>query len=112
MAFTGTHTHVQTADERILNNRTGYITDSGFCGAFDSVIGMAPETSIERLRTMYPTRMDVAEASLVQVNGSRFTIDVKTGICQRVQRVNVVKDLYDEAGLPLQPAVLQQASLI
>jgi 2',3'-cyclic-nucleotide 2'-phosphodiesterase len=94
-AFTGTHTHVQTADERILNNRTGYISDSGFCGAHDSIIGMVAETSIERLKTMYPTRLDVADSSVVQVNGSRFTIDVKTGICQRVSRVNIVKDLQD-----------------
>lgn len=92
-AFTGTHTHVQTADEKILNHRTGYITDSGFCGAYESVIGMAPESSIERLRTMYPTRLEVADSLLVQVNASRFTIDVKTGICKRVTRVNIVKDL-------------------
>lgn len=92
-AFTGTHTHVQTADERILNNRMGYISDSGFCGAHESVIGMSPESSIERLKTLYPTRLDVAESSLVQVNASRFTVEVQTGICQRVERVNRVHDL-------------------
>ncbi len=92
-AFTGTHTHVQTADERLLNDRMGFITDSGFCGAYESVIGMAPESAIERLKTMYPTRLDVADGSLVQVNASRFTIEVKTGICQRVSRVNLVHDL-------------------
>jgi len=89
-AFTGTHTHVQTADNKILNNRTGYITDSGFCGAYDSVIGMSPEAAVERLRTQYPTRLEVPEALEVQVNASRFTIDVKTGVCQAVNRVNLV----------------------
>ncbi len=94
-AFTGTHTHVQTADEKILNNRMGYITDSGFCGAYDSVIGMMAEPSIDRLKTMYPTRLEVAESSLVQINASRFTINTKTGICQGVSRVNVIKDLQE-----------------
>ena len=102
-AFTGTHTHVQTADERILNNRTGYITDSGFNGVYDSVIGMAAESSIDRLRTLYPTRMDVADASLVQINASRFQVDIKTGICGKVSRVNLVKDLQD-SGLICEPA--------
>src|SRR5262249_49435823 len=92
-AFTGTHTHVQTADERILNHRTGYLTDTGFCGAYDSVIGMKPEISIERLRTLYPTKLDVAESSLIQINASRFKIDTRTGICRQVTRINLVKDL-------------------
>lgn len=97
-ALAGTHTHVQTADERILNNRTGYLTDAGFCGAYDSVIGMMTETAIERLRTLYPSRLDVPESTLVQVNACRYTIDKKTGICQRVTRINVVKELH-EVGL-------------
>ncbi len=93
-AFTGTHTHVQTADEKILADRMGYITDTGFCGAYDSVIGMATEVSIERLKTLYPVRMEVAESPLVQVNASRFTIDVRTGMCRRVIRINEVRELH------------------
>ncbi len=108
-AFTGTHTHVQTADERILNRKTGYITDSGFCGTYDSVIGMAIEPSIERLKTLYPTRMDVAEGSVVQVNASRFTIEVKTGNCVHVRRVNLIKDLGSDDFLS--PLAQQQLAL-
>ncbi len=96
-AFTGTHTHVQTADEKIINHKTGYITDSGFCGSYESIIGMTPASSIERLRTLYPGRLEVSDALLVQVNASRFTIDVKTGICKGVSRVNIVKDLQSTA---------------
>lgn len=97
-AFTGTHTHVQTADERILNDRMGYITDTGFCGAYESVIGMAAETSIDRLKSLYPTRLEVAQSPLVQVNATRYTVEAKTGICRRVTRINMVKDL-SEAGM-------------
>lgn len=98
-AFTGTHTHVQTADQRIFNDRMGYITDSGFCGIYESIIGMKIEPGIDRLRTMYPNKMDVADGSIVQVNGSRFTVAVKTGICQNITRVNVVHDLETETTL-------------
>lgn len=94
-AFTGTHTHVQTADNRILSDRMGYISDTGFCGAYESVIGMTPESSIERLKTLYPGRLDVSDATLVQVNATRYTIDVKTGVCKQVSRVNVVHDLQE-----------------
>jgi 2',3'-cyclic-nucleotide 2'-phosphodiesterase len=96
-AFVGTHTHVQTADDKILNNRTGYLTDAGFCGAYDSVIGMMAGNAIDRLKTQYPTRLDVPDTTLVQVNAVRYTIEVSTGICQRVSRVNLVKDLKDDS---------------
>lgn len=109
-AFTGTHTHVQTADERVLNRHTGYISDTGFCGAYDSVIGMAPESSMERLRTLYPGRLDVAESTVVQINASRFRVDVKTGACLGVTRVNQVKDLQEDT-LPLAPAGDRSASV-
>lgn len=55
-AVVGTHTHVQTADERLLPNGTAYITDVGMCGGRDSVLGVVKEKAIERLRTGLPTR--------------------------------------------------------
>lgn len=94
--FVGTHTHVQTSDEKILNHHTGYITDAGFCGVYDSVIGMQVDCAIDRLKSNYPTRLDVAEGSVVQVNGCRFTVEVSSGACKRVSRVNVVHDLQDD----------------
>jgi len=94
-AFSGTHTHVQTADDRILNGHMGYLTDTGFCGAYDSVIGMEPTVAIERMRTLYPEKLDVADASLVQVNATRFTVNAASGACMGIRRVNLVQDLQD-----------------
>lgn len=60
-AVIGTHTHVRTADARVLPGGTAYITDAGMCGARDSVIGVKKELVIERLVTQLPVRFEVAE---------------------------------------------------
>ena len=59
----GTHTHVQTADERVLPKGTGYITDLGMTGIIDSVIGMDPKICLDRVRKQIQYRMEVAEVS-------------------------------------------------
>jgi len=87
-AMVGTHTHVQTADDRILNEQTGYLSDAGFNGAYHSVIGMEVSGSIFRQQSTLPNRLDVAESHEVQVNGVLFAIDRETGGCQNVQRIN------------------------
>ncbi|MCQ2770464.1 MAG: YmdB family metallophosphoesterase [Clostridia bacterium] len=56
----GTHTHIQTADERILPNGTAYITDLGMCGPINSVLGVKPECIIEKLKTNMPVRFDIS----------------------------------------------------
>lgn len=56
-AVVGTHTHVQTADEKVLPQGTGYITDLGMCGAEHSVLGVRPDLAIKRLRTHLPVRV-------------------------------------------------------
>ncbi|MHB0980018.1 MAG: TIGR00282 family metallophosphoesterase [Thermoleophilia bacterium] len=63
-AVVGTHTHVRTADARVLEGGTAYITDVGMCGPRDSVIGVKKETVIERLLTQMPMRFDVAEGDV------------------------------------------------
>lgn len=93
-AMVGTHTHVQTADDRILNDQIGTITDAGFNGAYNSVIGMDAQLSLKRLKTMLPVKLDVASSSLLQLNGVRFWLDVKTGACQRIERLNSVMDTH------------------
>ncbi|MCX8033625.1 MAG: TIGR00282 family metallophosphoesterase [Thermoleophilia bacterium] len=60
-AVIGTHTHIRTADARVLPGGTAYITDAGMCGARDSVIGVKKELVIERLVTQLPVRFEVAE---------------------------------------------------
>jgi metallophosphoesterase (TIGR00282 family) len=102
-AMTGTHTHVQTADSKILNNRMGYITDTGFNGAYNSVIGMETSGSLQRLRSQMPARLDVGPDDVLQVNAVKFTIEMKTGVCRKVERINEVFTYNDEAlpSLPL-----------
>ena len=87
--FCGTHTHVQTADEQIYNGMA-YITDVGFCGTYDSVIGMEFATSFKRLSTSLPERYEIAESSIAQINGVEDLID-KTR-ATHIKRINVVVD--------------------
>jgi metallophosphoesterase (TIGR00282 family) len=94
-AFFGTHTHVQTADEKIINNMA-YITDAGFCGVKDSVIGMEYETSLKRLSTSLPERFEVPESKLIQLNAVEVTIDKKSGKACDIKRIYVEKDYSKE----------------
>ena len=87
--FFGTHTHVQTADEGIYNG-LAYITDAGFCGAKDGVIGMEFETSLKRLSTSLPERYEIAESPLTQINGVEVLIDRTKST--EIKRINVVLD--------------------
>lgn len=87
--FFGTHTHVQTADEQIINGMA-YITDAGFCGSADSVIGMEYSTSLKRLSTSLPERYEIAESGLAQINGVEVLID-KTKATQ-IKRINILVD--------------------
>ena len=72
--FTGTHTHVQTADEKIINGMA-YISDAGLCGAPDGVIGMDYESSLKRFLTGMPVRYEVAESARLQINAVEVTLD-------------------------------------
>ncbi len=92
-AFVGTHTHVQTADETIMSGRTAYISDAGFCGDMESIIGMDYESSIKHMLTMLPCRFEVANSGNVCVNGVVITIDAITGIAEDIERINFKKTL-------------------
>ena len=72
--FFGTHTHVLTADEKIINGMA-YITDAGFCGSPDGVIGMEFSTSLKRLSTSLPERYEVAQGNTSQINGVEVLIN-------------------------------------
>ncbi len=86
-ALFGTHTHVLTADERVLSGGTGYITDIGMCGVRDSVLGVDKDIVINKFRTSMPVRFDSAEGSCM-INGCIFSIDEKTGRCISAERVS------------------------
>ncbi|MGM9993953.1 MAG: TIGR00282 family metallophosphoesterase [Candidatus Avigastranaerophilus sp.] len=92
----GTHTHVQTADERIYENCCGYITDAGFCGDSEGVIGMEYETSVKRLLTSIPERLEVAASGKNQINGVIVTVDVLTGKTEAIKRINVQMNVSEE----------------
>lgn len=85
-AVLGTHTHVQTADERILPGGTAYVTDVGMCGPRDSVIGVKRELAIRRFITHLPVKFEVASGPVV-VQGAFVDIDPDTGEAQRVERL-------------------------
>ena len=85
-AFFGTHTHVQTADEIILNNM-GYISDAGFCGTVDGVIGMEYQTSLNRFLTSIPERYEVADGNIVQISAVEVEIDTDTGYAVAIKRI-------------------------
>lgn len=87
-AVVGTHTHVQTADERILPKGTGYITDAGMTGAFDSVIGMDMKTSIRRFLTQTPQPFQCAQNN-IRINGVVVEIDKASNECTSIERLSV-----------------------
>lgn len=84
----GTHTHVQTADERILPGGTAYITDVGMCGPFDSVIGMEKETVIRGFLTQLPRQFEVAEDNVV-LQGIVVDVDTANGKATDIRRLRV-----------------------
>jgi len=85
-AMLGTHTHIQTADEEILEHGTAYITDVGMCGPHDSVIGIKKEIAIEKVKYGMPVRHEAAETGL-QVNAVYLEIDPTTGKATKIQRI-------------------------
>lgn len=68
-AVIGTHTHVQTADARILQKKTGYITDVGMCGALESVIGMKIDQAIEMYLSLVPRKLEVEKNGKLKIEG-------------------------------------------
>jgi 2',3'-cyclic-nucleotide 2'-phosphodiesterase len=82
----GTHTHVQTADERILPGGTAYITDIGMTGPSESVIGMKTETAIARSLTQMPLKMEV-QNSKAEIQGIYVEIDTSNGKVTKLERV-------------------------
>ncbi len=85
-AVYGTHTHVQTADEKILPNKTAYITDIGMTGPKNSVIGMDIEVSLKRFKTTLPEKYKIAEGQCM-FNGIIFEIDDEKNRVKEIKRI-------------------------
>jgi len=99
-AVIGTHTHVQTADERVLPNGTAYLTDAGMTGPHDSIIGMEKEPSLARFLRAMPSKFEPATGN-PRLNGVVIEADDKTGRASRITRISCSeRDLTEIAGAP------------
>ncbi len=85
-AVIGTHTHVQTADERILVRGTACLTDAGMTGAHDSIIGVRKELALRRMLTQLPVRFQPADGDL-WLHGAWIEVDPGTGRAARIERI-------------------------
>lgn len=85
-AVLGTHTHIQTADEKILPKGTAYLTDAGMCGPYNSVIGRRVEDVLTRFLSMVPVKFEVADEN-IQLHGAIVEIDEKTGKAVSISRI-------------------------
>jgi len=90
-AVLGTHTHVQTADQRILPGGTAYISDVGMTGPHDSVIGMKKDSILTRFLTGRPIRFESASRG-VRLEGVVITLDPETGLSENIIRIQEVMD--------------------
>jgi len=86
--FFGTHTHVQTADARVLPKGTGYITDVGMTGPIESVLGVKPEIIIRKMRNGMPERFSVAEGPC-SMDCLLLEVDEKTGKALSVESIRI-----------------------
>jgi 2',3'-cyclic-nucleotide 2'-phosphodiesterase len=103
-AVVGTHTHVQTADERVLPKGTAYLTDAGMTGPHDSVIGVETEAALGRFLTGLPARFDVATAN-PRLNAVVVEADEETGLANGIERLSYSTDeLHDLAAAELESA--------
>jgi metallophosphoesterase (TIGR00282 family) len=96
-AVFGTHTHVQTADERVLPNGTAYITDVGMTGPHDSIIGMEREAALSRFLTGMPSKFEPATGN-PRLNGVVISADPGTGRATRITRVSYSADDLERLG--------------
>jgi metallophosphoesterase (TIGR00282 family) len=89
-AMVGTHTHVPTADARVLTNGMAYQTDAGMTGPYDSVIGVEKESIVRRFMTGLPNRMEAARHG-VELHGVIIHADEATGKATGIERLHIVK---------------------
>ena len=91
-AVIGTHTHTQTADERILPNGTAYLTDAGMTGPYDGILGVEREAVIKRFTTNMPVRFDVDKTGRNQLSGCLIHLDPTTGKAKKIERIMINDD--------------------
>jgi hypothetical protein len=87
----GTHTHVQTADERILHGGTAFLCDAGMCGPLDSILGRRADAVVQKFLDALPSQFPIARGP-VQVCGALIEIDPSTGYAASISRFQKVLD--------------------
>ncbi|MBM7540640.1 TIGR00282 family metallophosphoesterase [Amphibacillus cookii] len=91
-ALVGTHTHVQTADNRILDQGTAYITDVGMTGPYDGIIGTEREAVIKKFLTNLPVRFEAMKHGKYQLSGVVIDIDPASGKAKKINRIFITED--------------------
>lgn len=95
----GTHTHVQTADERILPQGTAFITDLGMAGSLNSMLGMKKEAIIHNMITQMPTKFEVETTPPVIMTGAWIEVDVATGRAVAIERISITDtEIHGQGG--------------
>lgn len=90
-AVVGTHTHIQTSDEKILPKGTGYITDLGMTGPHKSILGRNVDLVLKSIVTQVPTRYDVAEND-PHMEGAVITVNKETGKAEEIKRIRITEN--------------------
>ena len=91
-AVVGTHTHTQTADERILPEGTAYITDAGMTGPYDGILGVERDAILKRFLTSLPVRFEITKTGRKQLNGVLITVDTNSGKAEKIERILINDD--------------------
>ncbi|MGE6261346.1 TIGR00282 family metallophosphoesterase [Heyndrickxia sporothermodurans] len=91
-AVVGTHTHVQTADNRILPNGTAYLTDVGMTGPYDGILGMERGAVIKRFLTSLPIRFEVPKSGRTQLSACLVDLDKKSGKAKKIETILINDD--------------------
>ncbi len=91
-AVVGTHTHVQTADNRILPGGTAYLTDVGMTGPYDGILGMEKSAVLKRFLTSLPVRFEVPKDGRNQLSAVHIELDQKTGLAKKIEPILINDD--------------------
>lgn len=91
-AVVGTHTHVQTADERLLPRKTAFISDIGMCGPYNSILGVDKDLVIDKLVTGLPHKWELAEGP-AQFSAVLINADPSTGMAKAIERIHEIEHL-------------------
>ncbi|MGM7635770.1 TIGR00282 family metallophosphoesterase [Bacillus sp. Hm123] len=91
-AVVGTHTHVQTADHRVLPKGTAYLSDVGMTGPYDGILGMEKEAVLKKFLTSLPVRFEVPKSGRTQLSGCLIELDRKTGLAKKIDPILINDD--------------------